>query len=100
LTGPESQAEKGGRQIRVFQENTMSNDLKPAKPPDPAELLATVKRIMAGWERSARRHFATHPPADQSTFEDHWSRVQTYFFHWETLRVTTALQVLSEGRQN
>lgn len=78
----------------------MNDDLKSVPPPDLAMLHANLNRLMAAWERSARRHFAAHPPTDQSTFEKHWPRVLTYFFHLETVRVATALQVLSEGRQN
>jgi hypothetical protein len=70
------------------------------KPTDPAELIALIKEIIGYWKATARRHFAAHPPEDQSTFEQHWPKVLANFFLAETVRAAKALEVLSEGRQN
>jgi hypothetical protein len=77
------------------------NDIpNPPTPPDPIELMAMIKEIIAQWEATARRHFAAHPPEDQSTFKQHWPKVLANFFLSETVRVTKGLEVLSAGRQN
>ena len=78
----------------------MNKKPEPLKPPDPAELIASIREIIRHWEAMARRHFAAHPPEDQSTFEQHWPKVLANFFLEDTIRVAKALEILSEGRQN
>ncbi len=78
----------------------MNHKPKPPKPPDPAELIALIGEIIGYWEAMARRHFAAHPPEDQSTFEQRWPKVLANFFLAETMRTAKVLAVLSEGRQN
>jgi hypothetical protein len=78
----------------------MNDKPKPQKPPDPAELIALIREIIRYWKAMARRHFAAHPPEDQSAFGQHWPKTLDNFFLAETVRVAKALEVLSEGRQN
>lgn len=92
---------QGRAASRVIQENTAMNPKpRPSKPPDPAELVALIREIIGYWEAMARRHFAAHPPEDQSTFEQHWPKVLANFFLAETMRTAKVLEVLSQGRQN
>ncbi|MGE0127559.1 MAG: hypothetical protein AB7U82_05730 [Blastocatellales bacterium] len=79
---------------------TMNQKPRPTKPPDPAELQLLVREITRYWKAIARRHFAAHPPKDQSTFEQLWPKVLDNFFLAETLRVAKTLRPLFEGRQN
>ncbi len=78
----------------------MNHKPEPLKPPDPAEMIALIREVIRHWKLTARRHFAAHPPEDQSTFEQHWPKVLANFFLVETVRVAKALDVLSEGRRN
>jgi hypothetical protein len=78
----------------------MDENRSQTRPPDVADLIAFVEKVIADWKEIGRRNFLANPGADPDAFEQQWPQLLENFFLAETVRVAKALRLLAEGRNN
>jgi hypothetical protein len=79
----------------------MDESQNPTKPPDIADLIAFVEKVVAAWKEIGRQNFVAHPDADPAdAFERQWPQLLENFFIAETVLVAKALRLLTEDRNN
>jgi hypothetical protein len=78
----------------------MHESQNPTRPPDVADLIAFVEKVIADWKEIGRRNFLANPGADPGAFEQQWPLLLENFFLAETVRVAKVLRLLAEDRNN
>jgi hypothetical protein len=81
-------------------DTAMNESQNLTKPPDIADLIAFVDKVIAAWKEIGRQNFVAHPDADPDAFERQWPQLLENLFIAETVRVAKGLSVLSEDRDN
>jgi hypothetical protein len=93
--------EAAGRSRVIKKEDTaMNRSHKPKRPRDISAALTIINIKVSRWRGLARQRFEAGEITDQAVFESYWLNILTNFFYAETVRVSRALGLLSEDRNN